>query len=120
MRESEEIFKQVVSYIDKNITTKMTVEDIATQFYISQTYLQCLFKKNCGMPLAEYIRKQRMKHSMELLTTGRRVNDIAYDIGFEHESSFIRSFKREFGITPGEAKRRLQREKAVGGNDSTM
>lgn len=120
MRESEEILREIVSYIDKNMTTKLTVEGIAALFYISQTYLQCLFKEHYGMPLAEYVRKQRMKRSMELLNTGKHVNDIAYDVGFEHESSFIRSFKREFGMTPGEARRKMQREKAVCQNNNSL
>ena len=112
MRESEEILQEIVSYIDENITVKLTVEDIAAHSYMSQTYLQCLFKERYGMPLGEYVRKCRMKRSMELLATEERVSDIAYDIGFEHESSFVRSFKREFGMTPGEARRKLRRERA--------
>lgn len=113
MRESEVILQDIVSYIDDNITKKLTVENIAAHCYLSQTYLQCIFKQQYGIPLAEYVRKQRMKRSMELLATEKRVSDIAYDIGFEHESSFIRSFKREFGMTPGEARRKLRRKKAT-------
>ncbi len=42
---------------------------------------------------------------MLLCETDRKVCDIAYDVGFEHESSFIRSFKREYGMTPHEARK---------------
>ena len=106
MSNEKEITESIKEYIDDNLTQKLTVNDIARHVYLSPTYLQCLFKEAYGIPLAEYVRKQRLKKSLELLyDTGEKVSEIAYDIGFEHESSFIRSFKREFGLTPHEARK---------------
>jgi AraC family transcriptional regulator len=36
-----------------------------------------------------------------LLYTDKNILDIALDYGFDYEQSYIRAFKREFGITPG-------------------
>lgn len=103
MSKEDEIFKNVFSYIGDNLTEKLTVEEIAKHVYLSPTYLQSVFKENYGVPLAEYVRRQKLQKARELLyNTQKRISDIAYDCGFEHESSFIRSFKREFGMTPGE------------------
>lgn len=111
MSKEDEIFKSVFSYIGDNLTEKLTVEEIAKHVYLSPTYLQSVFKENYGVPLAEYVRRQKLKKARELLyNTQKRISDIAYDCGFEHESSFIRSFKREFGMTPGEARRRALQE----------
>ena len=111
MSKEDEIFKSVFSYIGDNLTEKLTVEEIAKHVYLSPTYLQSVFKENYGVPLAEYVRRQKLKKARELLyNTQKRISDIAYDCGFEHESSFIRSFKREFGMTPGEARRRVLQE----------
>jgi AraC-like DNA-binding protein len=107
MSKEDDVFNSVFTYIEDNLTEKLTVEEIAKHVYLSPTYLQSVFKEHFGIPLAEYVRSQKLKRAMDLLyNTERRISDIAYDSGFEHESSFIRSFKREFGMTPGEARRK--------------
>jgi AraC family transcriptional regulator len=96
----------VICYIEENICSKLTVEDIAAKAYISPAHLQRLFHITFGMTIAEYVRSRKLQKALELLyNTDRKVCDIAYDVGFEHESSFIRSFKREFGVTPHEARK---------------
>jgi len=40
-----------------------------------------------------------------MLKTNLNVLDIAMIYGFEYEQSYIRSFKRKFGVTPGELRR---------------
>ena len=107
MSKEDDVFNSVFTYIEDNLTEKLTVEEIAKHVYLSPTYLQSVFKEHFGIPLAEYVRSQKLKRAMDLLyNTERRISDIAYDSGFEHESSFIRSFKREFRKTPGEARRK--------------
>lgn len=101
-----EILDDVICYIEENICSKLTVEDIAAKAYISPAHLQRLFHITFGMTIAEYVRYRKLQKALELLySTNRNVCDIAYDVGFEHESSFIRSFKREFGLTPHEARK---------------
>lgn len=101
-----EIILEVVRYIEENITEKLTVGDIARQVYLSQAHLQRVFEFAFDVSIAGYVRSRKMQKSLEMLyETDAKISDIAYDIGFEHESSYIRSFKREFGITPGEARK---------------
>jgi len=103
---TNEILDDVICYIEENICSKLTVEDIAAKAYVSQAHLQRLFRITFGMTIAEYVRYRKLQRAAELLYgTDRKVCDIAYDVGFEHESSFIRSFKREFGVTPHEARK---------------
>ena len=107
MKEIEKILYDVVIYINDNITDKLTIESLAKHAYLSPAHLQYTFKEYYGIPIAEYIRKLKLKKALEMLVkSDARVSDIAYDIGFEHESSFIRSFKREFGMTPGKARKK--------------
>lgn len=107
MSASEEIIQKVLIYIEKKDRGRLTVEDIAHHVYVSPAYLQCLFKESYGIGLAEYVRKKRLKLSCEMLqNTEKSVSDIAYEVGFAHESSFIRAFKKEFGITPGKARQK--------------
>ena len=67
MSKEDEIFKNVFSYIGDNLTEKLTVEEIAKHVYLSPTYLQSVFKENYGVPLAEYVRRQKLQKARELL-----------------------------------------------------
>lgn len=109
--ETKEILDDIVIYIEENISERLTVGEIAAEVYISPAQLQRLFHVAFHMTVAEYVRLCKLKRALALLyETDRKVCDIAYDVGFEHESSFIRSFKREFGVTPHEARKNPLRE----------
>nr|WP_156279766.1 helix-turn-helix domain-containing protein [Paenibacillus sp. NEAU-GSW1] len=72
---------------------------------ISTVHLRRLFKFAFGVPLQSYIRSRKLAVSLEnLMQTERRVLDIAIESGYEHEQTYIRAFKREYGITPGECR----------------
>ncbi|RKI38933.1 AraC family transcriptional regulator [bacterium D16-51] len=104
--ETKEILDDIVVYIEENIGGRLTVGELAAEVYISPAQLQRLFRMEFQMTVAEYVRVCKLKKALALLyETDRKVCDIAYDVGFEHESSFIRSFKREFGVTPHEARK---------------
>jgi len=81
--------------------------DILTEKYsLSYRHLQRLFKLAFKQSLADYIRSRRLVESLsDLLKTDRKLIDIALEFGFEYEQSYIRAFKREFGMTPGEFRR---------------
>lgn len=109
--ETKEILDGIVVYIEENIGERLTVGELAAEAYISPAQLQRLFRVEFHKTVAEYVRLCKLKKALVLLCeTDRKVCDIAYDVGFEHESSFIRSFKREFGVTPHEARKHSVQE----------
>ena len=56
---------------------------------------------------AEYIRKYRLTQAAKQLRSGdTRVIDAAYDAGFSNVDTFTRAFCREFGLNPGEYRKR--------------
>lgn len=56
-----------------------------------------------GMTANEYIRKMKLKHSMELLQSGEyNVTEAAMMAGFNNMGHFRESFKKEFGINPSD------------------
>jgi len=61
-----------------------------------------MFNFAFNQPLAAYIRSRKLAASLnDILETDSNIINIAIDYGFEYEQSYIRSFQREFGITPG-------------------
>lgn len=93
----------LLEQIKQGVRKRIKIKDLAFQHQISDIHLQRLFKFMFGIPLASYIRSRRLALSIEsLLNTNLRIIDIASEYDFEHEQTYIRAFKREYGISPSE------------------
>ena len=65
-----------------------------------------MFRFAFKQPISGYIRSRRLSASLDkLLEKDCRVLDIALEYGFEYEQSYIRAFRNEFGMTPGDLRR---------------
>jgi AraC-like DNA-binding protein/ABC-type glycerol-3-phosphate transport system substrate-binding protein len=82
------------------------IDLISDDFGISSRHLQRLFKLAFNQSLGSYIRSRKLAASVDdLLNTRLNILNIALDYGFEYEQSYIRSFRREYGITPGDVRK---------------
>ena len=91
-----------VSFIDLNLHSKITLDELAEISGLSKDYLSQLFKKTTGLNITEYIMKKRLSSAKQLLDRDVNISDTAYALGFCSESYFISCFKKEYGITPKE------------------
>jgi AraC-like DNA-binding protein len=67
------------------------------------------FQKFYGMPPKRWINQQRLNHAkMFLQKSDKSVNEVAQACGFESTSYFIRSFRSEFGMTPLQARAKIE------------
>lgn len=81
--------------------TPLNVRDLAVEFHLSPSYLQRLFKYETGLCMGEWLTEQRLQRAAHLLACSyMSVKEIAYSIGYEHASSFIRAFERRFTEAP--------------------
>ena len=80
----------------------LSASSIADFLGLHVNYLSSLYKKRTGESLLQLIGVYRVNHAKMLLsTTAKKIEDIAEESGFYNSSSFIRTFKRYEGITPG-------------------
>ena len=95
-------FEPLFQFIEANLHRKISLEEAAGVAMFSTVHLSRLFQFAYGMTPAEYIRRRRLTESVTALQDkSRTVLEIALDFGFEHEQSFARAFRAEFGVTPG-------------------
>ncbi|HOG02022.1 MAG TPA: AraC family transcriptional regulator [Clostridia bacterium] len=96
------LLQKVLDAVEAQIHETLGVDDLAAAVEISPVHLQRIFKFAFGITLASYVRARKLSASVEkLLIADFNILDIACEFGFEYEQSYIRAFKREFGITPG-------------------
>lgn len=93
----------VIDYIDEHFTEPgLTVEEIRKSVYVSQGYLSRLFKDYTGSSIYNYLTYKRLIHSKELLAAGETVLDACVNCGFTDYTSFLKSFKKAFTMTPSQ------------------
>jgi len=101
--------KSVLTAIEEKLQENFNIELIAAEFDLSSRHLQRLFKFICNQSLGLYIRSRKLAASIDdLLNTNLNILDIAINYGFGYEQSYIRSFKREYGVTPGDLRKTWQ------------
>ena len=104
-----ELMENILLKIEENLKNNICTDDLAADLLISPTHLNRLFKFAFNRSVGGYIRSRKLSASLQdLLVDEAKVLTIALDYGFEHEGSYIRSFKREFGFTPGEIRKNGQ------------
>ncbi len=97
-------FEDVIQYINENYALyDLSLKMIADEMDISYKYLSDVFKKETGKNFLEYVHDIRNKKAKELLaTTEASITDIGEQVGYLSSNTFIKTFKKLNGITPGE------------------
>ena len=93
---------------------QLKVVDLAGLSGFSESYFMSFFKQYVGMSCIQYInhyRVQKAAHALE--ETSQPVMEIAMDHGFENISYFNLQFRREFGMTPEQFRKRQAGMEAV-------
>ena len=100
----------ILNYIQTNYQS-VTLEDLATQFHLSEPYISKYIKDKSGKTFGEHVAHIRMKRAKTLLKNGNMtVENISYAVGYQNVEHFNRTFKRTFQMTPLQY-RNLSREK---------
>ena len=92
--------------IEENLRDETDINTLADRHSLSSTHIRRIFQFAFKQTLGTYIRSRKLSSSInDLLNTNLNILDIALTYGFEYEQTYIRSFKREFGITPGDLRK---------------
>lgn len=81
------------------------LEDVARELYVSTFHLCRLFKEETGIPMHRYVNRLRLRESLEQLTDGASLTELALSLGFAGHSHFTTAFRKEFGVPPSEVRR---------------
>jgi AraC-like DNA-binding protein len=87
-----------------------TVKQCADEMCLSPNYLSDLLKSETGKGTQEHIHFFLLDRAMTMLSSqGKTVNEIAYELGFQHPQSFSKLFRKKTGVTPGEYRSRTSK-----------
>lgn len=92
---------RAVDYMERNMTSSVSISEIASKAAYSTFHFVRLFKTLTGETPGSYLRSRRLTEAARELVQGRRrIIDIALDYQFGSQEAFTRAFKGYFGTTP--------------------
>ena len=97
----QDTIEQIKIYTQRNYQKNLTVDFLASLFYMNSSYLSHLFRRQTGEKYVQYLNGIRIAKAKDLLlTTDRKLYQIARSVGYDNVKYFFRVFKKWEGITP--------------------
>lgn len=103
LNSNEELKNQILEYIAYQYQDmELSVASIAEHFNKDAVYISKYFREKNGEGILDVISKVRLKEAKRrLVETDQTIKEIGMQIGFLNSNTFIRTFKKYEGITPG-------------------
>lgn len=104
--------QQMIGYMQQHLEAPIGVQEIADHTGISSSLASQLFKQEMNETIHGYFTKLRMERASELLIkTDHKISEIASMVGYQHENSFIRVYRKYKDITPGKYREMMRARK---------
>lgn len=102
--EQRTLLDEVIYYIDQHYAEySLSLEQLAEEFRVSVSYLSRSIKEKTGETFSQYVWHLRMNEVIRLITTtDQPLKEIITQVGYHDAPNFIRKFKKEMGVTPGQ------------------
>ena len=97
---SDERILRATAFIQRHLSESLTLEQIASEVFLSPSRFRHLFVAQTGMALRPYILWRRFLYIWELLTKGESVSAAAHRAGFADAAHLTRTSRRMFGFPP--------------------
>jgi AraC-like DNA-binding protein len=98
---ADSIAEKVVTFIEKNLDTELSIQSISRDTNISKSVLYKTFHTRYHCTVGAYINDIRVQRSIEyLLKTSLSMEEIAQRVGFSSGSYYSKIFKKQMGSSP--------------------
>lgn len=98
------LHEQVMAYIDENPEEDISLDSLASRFYVSKYHIAHTFKENLGISVHQYLLKKRLAACRDALLMNEKISEVCLSYGFKDYPSFYRAFRKEYGMSPKEYK----------------
>lgn len=109
------LIQQVMNDVFLHLDGEISLHDLSSRAGVSDSYLSARFKEETGETLSHWVRGKRVQKAKDLLVQENlSIAQVAEQVGILDVSYFIRLFRKETGMTPGEYRSRSLQDSAHG------
>ncbi|MDY5095170.1 MAG: AraC family transcriptional regulator [Oscillospiraceae bacterium] len=102
-RSQNDFWDRVQTYLENNVTRRLTLSDICRDNLVGRSYLQKVFREKTGGGAMEYFGNLKIQRAKELIREGgHNFTEIARMLGYTSIHYFSRHFKKVTKMTPSE------------------
>lgn len=102
--------EKMAAFMAQNYAATLQSDDVARAAGVHPNYAMNLFKREFGLSIGEFLLRTRLSQAQRLLvTTDRKILDVAFECGFGSASRFHAAFKSRCGQSPADYRRSLRR-----------
>ncbi|MBR2986648.1 MAG: helix-turn-helix transcriptional regulator [Clostridia bacterium] len=94
--------RMAVKYIHDNLFSEITLDAVAKAAFMSKSHISRLFRETTGRTVCEYVTVKRLIAARRMIERGEHPTEVAAVCGFRHYSTFWRSYRKVFGVSPTE------------------
>lgn len=100
----QELVDKAIKYMKQNYKSRIKLEDIVSDMFVSKNYFRQIFKKITGVSVSAYIQDLRINEACRLLENDAEssISKIANKCGYNDMKFFYQAFKKTVGMTPTE------------------
>lgn len=92
--------KAALDYIEANLKTDITAEELAQMAGYSTFHYYRLFSSVMGSSVSGYILKRRLDHALGEIASGRKAVEVVLEYGFDTYAGFYKAFVKMYGCSP--------------------
>lgn len=101
---SSPLVEEVSNYIEEHLAEEILLDNLADRVHMSKYHFLRKFKELTGVTVHSFITNKRMIKACEALKAGENITRVAQMVGYTEYTSFLRNFKKTFGVAPGQYK----------------
>ena len=111
-RHTTKLSLDVANYVRHHLSEPISVEKMAEEFFLSRPYLSARFRQETGQTLTDFILREKTEEAKRLLRYSEKsLSAVSAYLGFSSHSHFARVFKQYAGMTPGEYREKVLRNR---------
>ena len=106
--ESSPAVRRALTYLEKNLDKKLTLNELAREVAFSPTYLSTLFKKETNYSPISYFSHLKIVKACEFLDhTSMKIKEISFKLGYTDPYYFTKDFTKKMGMSPRRYRNRV-------------
>ncbi|MDR3693984.1 helix-turn-helix domain-containing protein [Mucilaginibacter sp.] len=110
----DEPIKKAQLFMENNVNSKVSVDQLSGMFSISRRNFERRFKKATSNTPVEYLQRVKIEAAKKSLESSREnINEVMYSVGYSDSKAFRTMFKKITGLSPVSYRNKYNREMAV-------